>query len=116
MNSIDELIKRIITFRDDRDWKQFHNPKDLALSLSLEASEVVEHFQWKSKKEAEEYIKTYKNLIGEELADVLYWVLLMSHDMGINILDTLDKKIDTNVEKYPIEKFKGIHTKYNKLK
>ena len=115
MKSVEALIKRIIEFRNARDWKQFHNPKDVALSLSLEASEVVEHFQWKNEKEIKEYVKSHKHEIGEELADVLYWVLLMSHDLDVDILDALDKKITKNERKYPIEKTRGKHTKYNKL-
>src|SRR3989339_1749600 len=107
MKNIDELTKKIIAFRDARDWKQFHNPKDLAISLSLEASEVMEHFQWKSKEEIEKYIKTNKDEIGEELADVLYWVLLMSHDLKIDVLEALERKILKNEEKYPVEKAKG---------
>jgi NTP pyrophosphatase (non-canonical NTP hydrolase) len=75
----------------------------------------MEHFQWKSKEEIEEYIKTHKEHIGEELADVLYWVLLISHDLNIDILDALDKKILKNESKYPLEKAKGKHTKYNNL-
>src|SRR5690606_24886255 len=98
-----------------RDWKQFHNPKDVALSLVLEASEVMEHFQWKNKEEIEKYIKTNRTDIGEELADVLYWVLLMSYDLKIDVLEALDKKIIKNELKYPVEKAKGKHTKYNKL-
>ncbi len=115
MKSIEELTKKIIAFRDARDWKQFHNSKDVAISLCLEAAEVLEHFQWKSKEEIEEYIKTHKEHIGEELADVLYWILLMSNDLNVDILDTLDKKIDKNEMKYPVSKSKGKHTKYNKL-
>jgi NTP pyrophosphatase (non-canonical NTP hydrolase) len=115
MKNINDLTKRIITFRDARDWKQFHNPKDVALSLVLEAAEVMEHFQWKSKEEIEKYIKTNKAEIGEELADVLYWVLLMSHDLKIDILEALEKKILKNGDRYPVEKAKGRHTKYNKL-
>jgi NTP pyrophosphatase (non-canonical NTP hydrolase) len=115
MKNIKDLTNRIIAFRDARDWKQFHNPKDVSLSLVLEAGEVMEHFQWKNKEEIEEYIKTDKEHVGDELADVLYWVLLMSHDLNIDILDALDKKIKKNEEKYPIDKSKGKHTKYNKL-
>lgn len=115
MDKIKELTEKIIAFRDARDWKQFHNPKDCAISLSLEASEVLEHFQWKSKEEINEYIKTHKEHIGEELADVLYWVLLMSHDLDIDILNISDKKLEKNNEKYPVEKAKGKNTKYNKL-
>ncbi len=81
----------------------------------MEATEVMEHFQWKNKEEMEKYIKTNKSDIGEELADVLYWVLLMSHDLKIDIFDALEKKIQKNKEKYPIDKTKGNHTKYNKL-
>ncbi len=114
-SDIQKFTERIITFRDARDWKQFHNPKDLALSLVLEASEVLEHFQWKNKEEMEKYIKTNKTDIGEELSDVLYWVLLMSHDLKIDISDALEKKIKKNEDKYPVEKAKGKHTKYTKL-
>lgn len=110
-----DLTRRIIAFRDARDWKQFHNPKDVALSLVLEAGEVMEHFQWKNKEEMEKYVKDNKIEIGEELADVLYWILLMSHDLNIDVLDALEKKIKINENKYPVEKARGKHTKYNKL-
>ncbi len=112
---ITAITKRIIAFRNARDWKQFHNPKDVALSLVLEAAEVMEHFQWKNKKEIEKYIIKNKAEIGEELADTLYWILLMSHDLKIDVLDALNKKMKKNEAKYPVEKAKGKHTKYNKL-
>ncbi|MCX5751095.1 MAG: nucleotide pyrophosphohydrolase [Candidatus Saganbacteria bacterium] len=115
MDKIDELTKKIIQFRDKRDWKQFHNPKDIALSLVLEAAEVMEHFQWKSKEEIEQYVKSGKKSIGEELADVMYWVLLMSSDLGIDIVDALDRKIKINNKKYPVKKSKGRHVKYDRL-
>ena len=115
MKDLDELTRRIIAFRDARDWKQFHNPKDCAISLSLEASELLEHFQWKNKEEMEKYVVEHKKEIGEELADTLYWVLLMSHDLDIDVLKALDEKQTKNEEKYPVEKAKGKHTKYNKL-
>ncbi len=115
MKDLNELTKRIIAFRDARDWKQFHNPKDLAISLVLEASEVMEHFQWKNKKEMEKYIVDTKREIGTELADVSYWVLLISYDLKIDVLDALDKKMKKNEKKYPVAKAKGRHAKYNKL-
>jgi NTP pyrophosphatase (non-canonical NTP hydrolase) len=115
MKTLKDLTTRIIAFRDARDWKQFHNPKDLALSLVLEATEVMEHFQWKSQKEMDKYIIDSKDEIGEELADVLYWVLLMSKDLNIDIIKALENKIKKNEAKYPVEKAKGKHTKYNKL-
>jgi NTP pyrophosphatase (non-canonical NTP hydrolase) len=115
MKTTKDITKRIIAFRDARDWKQFHNPKDVALSLVLEATEVMEHFQWKSAEEMKKYIKENKIAIGEELADVLYWVLLMGHDLDIDVLSALDNKMKINEAKYPVEKAKGKHTKYNKL-
>ncbi len=115
MKNINELVKRIIDFRDARNWKQFHNPKDLALSLVLEAAEVMEHFQWKNNKEMKEYVNKKKSEIGEELADVLYWVLLMSHDLKIDVIDALEKKMQKNEKKYPVNKAKGKHTKYIEL-
>lgn len=115
MEKLDEITKRIVAFRNARDWKQFHNPKDVALSLVLEATEVMEHFQWKNKEEVEKYVVEAKEEIGEELADVLYWVLLMSHDLKIDVLVALDKKMKINEKKYPVKKAKGKHTKYNKL-
>ena len=115
MNPIKRLTKSIVAFRDRRNWKQFHNPKDVSLSLVLEATEVMEHFQWKNPKEIEKYVKKNKLEISEELADVFYWVLLMSHDLKIDIEKALDRKIEINDKKYPVEKSKGKHTKYNKL-
>jgi NTP pyrophosphatase (non-canonical NTP hydrolase) len=107
-----QLIERIVRFRNEREWKKFHNPKDMALSLVLEAAEVLEHFQWKSEEEANSYIKTKKDDIGEELADVLYWVLLMSHDMNVDIMSAFEKKMKKNEDKYPASQVKGSSRKY----
>lgn len=115
MKDLDKAIRQIVAFCEARDWKQFHNPKDLAISLSLESSEVLELFQWKSKEEIDKFIKSNKKDISEELSDVFYWVLLMSHYMNIDILDALKKKMVKNERKYPVAKAKGKHTKYNKL-
>lgn len=115
MSDIQELIQKIVKFRDQRNWKQFHNPKDLAISLNLEASEVLEHFQWKSKDEISEYVKKNKKEISHELADTLYWILLMSHDMEIDIKKALEQKMKINAQKYPVQKAKGKHTKYSNL-
>lgn len=115
MSDIQKLIKEITAFRDARNWKQFHNPKDLALSLVLEAGEVMEHFQWKNAEEMNAYVKTHRTEIGEELADVLYYVLLMGHDFEIDVMKALEEKMKKNDEKYPVEKAKGNHTKYTEL-
>jgi len=115
MDPIKRLTKKIVTFRDRRKWKQFHNPKDLSISLVLEATELMEHFQWKNVQEMDDHVKTNKIEISEEIADVLYYLLLMSHDMKIDVEKALDRKIEINNKKYPVEKSKGKHTKYNKL-
>lgn len=113
--TLQQLTQRIIAFRDARDWKQFHTPKDMAISLSLEAAEVLEHFQWKNAAEMESYVQTHRTKIGEELADTLYCVLLLSYDLGIDVLQALDEKLQKNEAKYPVEKAKGKHTKYTEL-
>lgn len=100
-----------MSFRDQRDWKQFHDPKDVAISLSLEASELLERFQWKTSEQA---LKD-KGAIQEELADVLYWVLLLGHDLQIDLASALQAKLAANAKKYPIEKSRGSSKKYTEL-
>lgn len=113
--SITDLQQRIVAFRDARDWKQFHNPKDMALSLVLETAEVVEHFQWKNEQEIKDHLAKNKNELGEELADVMYWVLLMAHDLDIDLATIFEQKMTKNESKYPVEKAKGSHKKYTEL-
>jgi NTP pyrophosphatase (non-canonical NTP hydrolase) len=113
--TINELLLKIIKFRDDRNWAQFHNPKDLAISLLLETGEVLEHFQWKTKEEAVEYVKENKDELADELGDVFNYLLLLSNDLGIDLVEATNKKIEKNNKKYPVEKAAGKHDKYNKL-
>lgn len=115
MSDLSDLQKKIIDFRNERDWEQFHNPKDLAISLNLEASEVLEHFQWKSQEEIQQHLAANKDDVAEELADVLYWVLLMANDLKIDIIAASNKKLEKNKVKYPVEKSHGSHKKYTKL-
>jgi NTP pyrophosphatase (non-canonical NTP hydrolase) len=109
---VQELISELLAFRKERDWEQFHNPKDLAISLSLEASELLENFQWKDSHTAVE-----QNLpkIKEELADVLIYALYLAHDLDIDIQEAIEKKIEKNKEKYPVGKAFGSNKKYNEL-
>lgn len=116
MSNLKNLTKLILKFRKDRNWKQFHKPKDMAISLSLEASEVLEHFQWKTEEEVEDYLKTHKDHISEELIDVLWWILLMCHDLDIDINEAFKNKLKKNSLKYPIEKSKNSHKKWTELK
>ncbi len=112
MSDIKELTDIIVKHIKARDWDQFHNPKDLAISLQLEASEVLEHFQWKNEEEIKEHVKNKKDEMGEELADTLYWVLLLSNKLNIDIKKAFKKKMVKNEKKYPVDKSKGKHNKY----
>jgi NTP pyrophosphatase (non-canonical NTP hydrolase) len=111
-SDIKKLTDLIVDFNVKRDWKQFHNPKDLALSLTLEAAEVLELFQWKSEEEINKYIVDHKKDIGKELADTFYWILLMSYYLKIDIAKELKAKMRENIKKYPVKKAKGKHLKY----
>ena len=115
MSDLQELQRLVIKFRDARNWKQFHNPKDLTISLLLEAAELLEHFQWKSKEEMDQRLRTHRDEVSEELADVFYWVLLIAHDLGIDLTKEFKRKMGHNEKKYPIEKSKNKHTKYTEL-
>lgn len=107
-----DTIKQILEFRDKREWKQFHNPKDLAISISIEAAELLEVFQWSSQDVTSEG-KLEK--IKEELADVVNYCVLMADACGLDMDEIIQDKIKLNDEKYPVEKAKGKSNKYNKL-
>ena len=115
MGDIRDITEKILQFRDERDWKQFHNHKDVALSLVLEATEVLEHFQWKSLAEVEQYGKECKVELADELADVAVYLFELAHDLDINLPQAITQKMSKNAAKYPVAKCKGRHTKYNKL-
>ena len=107
-----EIINEVLKFRDDRNWKQFHNPKDLAISISLEAAELLEVFQWSGTDVSNE---GKQEKIKEELADVLNYCVLMADACGLDIDEIVQEKIKVNNEKYPVSKAKGKKEKYNKL-
>ena len=106
---MDQILQRLRQFRDDRDWQQFHNPKDLAVTLSIEASELLEAFLWKAPEDAD------PEKVKEELADVLAYALLLSDAYGFDIRQIVLDKIARNEEKYPIDKARGSAKKYNEL-
>jgi NTP pyrophosphatase (non-canonical NTP hydrolase) len=112
-NDLKELQKRVLDYRDKRDWAKFHNPKDLALSLTLESTELLELFQWKSLEEMDEYVKKHKDKIEEEVADVFYCILLFSGHLKIDLIKAFNKKMRENNRKYPVEKVKGKNKKYS---
>ena len=102
-------------FRDERDWMQFHDPKNMSISVIIEAAELLEHFQWKTKKEVEKYVKENKEEIQDEIADIALYLFELSDNLYINLLKAIKNKLEKNKRKYPVEKAKGKHTKYNKL-
>ena len=108
-----ETIDKVLKFRDDRDWKQFHNPKDLAISISLEAAELLEVFQWSGE---DVNCKEKCHKIKEELADVVNYCILMADACGLNLDEIVCEKIEKNNEKYPVEKAYGNKEKYTELK
>jgi len=109
MYSTDKLTAALIQFRDERDWEQFHNPKDLAIALNIEAGELLENFLWKQPQDAD------INKVKEELADVLAYALLIAKHYNLNVEDIVLDKIAKNALKYPADKAKGSAKKYTEL-
>ena len=108
MEKLDVLRERIDKFNKDRDWDQFHSPANLAKSISIEANELLECFQWDEEHYDLEEVK-------EELADVINYCLQMANKLDVDVIDIVNKKMDETEKKYPIDKAKGVSTKYNKL-
>jgi dCTP diphosphatase len=115
--TLEKYSQDLKKFRDDRDWTKFHTPKNLTMALTAEVGELCEHLQWLN----DEQVANIKNDptlakdINEELADVFSYVISIANSLDINILDEANKKLEKNIAKYPVEKAKGIATKYNKL-
>ncbi len=109
MSDINIIIKELIKFRNERDWEQFHNPKDLALAINIEAAELLELFLWKNAEDAN------KEKIKEELADVFSFAFLLANKYGFDVKQIILDKIKLNGEKYPVDKAKGTAKKYDEL-
>lgn len=108
MERLEELLERIKKFNDEREWHQFHTPSNLAKSISIEANELLECFQWDD-------INYDMDDVLEELADVTNYCLQMAQVLGVDIIDIVNKKMDVTEKKYPVDKAKGVSTKYDKL-
>jgi NTP pyrophosphatase (non-canonical NTP hydrolase) len=109
MKESEEIIQALLKFRNERDWEQFHNPKDLALAINVEAGELLELFLWKSANEANE------EKIREELADVFAFAFMLAEKYNFDVKEIILDKIKTNGEKYPVDKAKGTAKKYDEL-
>jgi NTP pyrophosphatase (non-canonical NTP hydrolase) len=115
MNELDAITQRIRTFRDLRDWGKFHNPKNLACSISIESAELLEHFQWKTPEESTAYAASKCDALSEEIADVGIYLIALADNLGIDLLRAIERKLAINERKYPVEKAKGSARKYTEL-
>ena len=115
MSDFQRTIERIRAFRDARDWMQFHNPKNLACSLVIEAAELLELFQWKTPEESEALIASKREAIEHEMADIAVYLFELADNLGIDLLKAIATKMDHNEAKYPVEKAKGSAAKYTEL-
>ena len=109
MSAINKITEALVNFRNERDWKQFHNAKDLAIAINVEASELLQLFLWKDAKEPKD------EKIIDELADVLAFAFLLAHEKRFDVEEIILNKLKINAEKYPVEKAKGNAKKYNEL-
>ena len=114
-HDINDVRRKIIEFRDRRDWQQFHNPKNLAEAISIESGELLETFLWKTADDSRSLDEAGLQAVKEELADIFIFMIYMCDELNIDLLEETTKKIAKNTEKYPIKKAKGKHLKYNKL-
>lgn len=114
-HDIDQLRDALRRFAAERDWGQFHSPKNLAISLSIEAGEVLEHFQWLTEDESHNLDDASRQAVALELADVLLYLLQLSDKLGIDMLRAAREKIELNARRYPADKAKGTSTKYTEL-
>ena len=115
--AFDELRRRVLAFRDARDWKRFHNPKDLAISISLEAAELLEHFQWRSPAEVAAHLASRRGHgeVSDEMADVQCLLLSLADAAGIDLYEATIRKLRKAARKYPVRKARGRATKYTDL-
>ena len=115
--TVADLKARVRQFVVERDWDQYHFPKDLAIGLSIEAAELLEHFRFRSNEEIAERLQDRDFLqgVGRELADVLYFTVLMCHNLGLDAAQILDEKLALSAQRYPVEKARGRNLKYSEL-
>jgi len=114
MNDLDQLRTAIRTFRDERDWMQFHNPKNLACSIVIEAAELLECFQWKDFSESNAAAIEQRHEIAGEIADIAIYLIELSDNLGIDFVTAIRDKLKINAEKYPVGKARGRATKYDR--
>ena len=112
---LQKVICRIRDFRDQRDWMQFHNPKNLAASIVIEAAELLEHFQWKTPDESEAHAESKRDSVADEIADVAVYLIELADNLGIDLWQAIERKMVQNEQKYPVHKARGTAKKYHEL-
>jgi len=115
MSELKELTRQVAEFQSDREWDKGREPKDDAIDIIVEASEIVEHFQWKKGEELAEYVAAHKEEICDEMADVLFGLLSLGNILKVDLGAAFAKKMQNNEQKYPVEKSKGNHKKYTEF-
>lgn len=117
MADLDELEREVLTFRNERDWEQFHTPRHLATGLSIEAAELQQEFLWKTDEETREYLESDRGhgAVSDEIADVVIYALLFAHAAGIDLEAAVRRKLAKNREKYPVAQARGSARKYTEL-
>ena len=115
MTDLESLRDQLRTFASDRDWDQFHSPKNLAAALAVEASELLEHFQWLTEAQSQQLPPETLNEVSNEVADVLLYLIRISDKLGIDLIAAANAKIVLNAEKYPVDKARGSSRKYTEL-
>ena len=113
MDNVELILQRIREFRDERNWEQFHNPKDMAIAISLEAGELLEHFLWKGPSEVETRVVSHRKEIEAELADISIYLFELAENLGVDLIDAMNRKITINAEKYPVDLVRGSSKKYS---
>jgi len=113
--SIQEMTGKIREFRDARDWKQFHAPKEMAMAISIEAGELLEHFLWKTPEQVDHHVVENNEQVREEIADIAIYLFELADNLGIDLASAIDEKLAQNAVKYPVAKAKGSIRKYKEL-
>lgn len=115
MKTYHELLKKLMIFRQERNWEKFHKPKDLAMAAAIEAAELMQEFLWQTEDEVKQKVSANKERFADEIADTVVYLMLLADDLGIDMFQAIENKMRKNAEKYPVEKCRGKATKYTNL-
>ncbi len=115
MKTYHELLKKLMIFRQERNWEKFHKPKDLAMAAAIEAAELMQEFLWQTEDEVKQKVNANKERFADEIADTVVYLMLLADDLGIDMFQAIENKMRKNAEKYPVEKCRGKATKYTNL-